>query len=54
VGAYYDPVADRSLLWNDPAFGIDWPVILGAGILSDKDRVAPLLAKLAACFQWQG
>jgi dTDP-4-dehydrorhamnose 3,5-epimerase len=54
VDAYYDPAADRSLLWNDPALGIDWPVAPGAAILSDKDRVAPRLADLAACFVWQG
>jgi dTDP-4-dehydrorhamnose 3,5-epimerase len=23
---YYAPEHERSLLWNDPALGIDWPV----------------------------
>ena len=37
--AFYDPSADRTLLWNDPAIGIRWPI---AGIepqLSARDRV---------------
>lgn len=34
---YYAPEHERSLLWNDPALGIDWP-LSGAPLLSDKDR----------------
>lgn len=41
---YYAPQHERSLLWNDPALGIDWPP-LGDVQLSDKDRLAPVLAK---------
>lgn len=40
---YYAPQHERSLLWNDPALGIDWPP-LGDVQLSDKDRLAPVLA----------
>jgi dTDP-4-dehydrorhamnose 3,5-epimerase len=25
---YYSPLAERCLLWNDPALGIDWPIEL--------------------------
>ena len=39
---YYAPEFDRSLLWNDPALGIAWPVSSGI-ILSDKDKNAPTL-----------
>lgn len=39
---YYAPQYERSLLWNDPAIGIKWP--LGAEpLLSDKDRNGALL-----------
>jgi dTDP-4-dehydrorhamnose 3,5-epimerase len=39
---YYAPQYERSLLWNDPAIGIKWP--LGAEpLLSDKDRNGVLL-----------
>lgn len=37
VSALYTPEAERSLLWNDPAIGIPWP-LQGEPILSDKDR----------------
>ena len=33
---------DRSVLWSDPAIGIQWPLV-GAPIVSDKDAAAPLL-----------
>lgn len=35
---YYAPQWERSLLWNDPALGIDWPLIdAQSPILSAKD-----------------
>jgi dTDP-4-dehydrorhamnose 3,5-epimerase len=34
---YYAPEFERSLLWNDPALGIDWPLLVPP-MLSDKDR----------------
>lgn len=45
---YWAAQYERSLLWNDPAIGIDWPQkgLQGkAPILSAKDANAPLLAK---------
>jgi dTDP-4-dehydrorhamnose 3,5-epimerase len=38
---YYAPEYDRSILWNDPEIGINWPVETLS--LSDKDRAAPPL-----------
>lgn len=43
--ATYDPVADASVRWDDPALAIDWPV--AEPVLSPKDAVAPLLADIA-------
>jgi dTDP-4-dehydrorhamnose 3,5-epimerase len=40
---YYAAEHERSLLWNDPALGIKWPVA-GTPILSVKDAAAPPLA----------
>ena len=40
---YYAPQHERSLLWSDPALGIDWP-ITGAPKITAKDAMAPLLA----------
>lgn len=40
---YWAPEFERSLLWNDPAIGIDWPID-GQPTLSAKDQVGVLLA----------
>jgi dTDP-4-dehydrorhamnose 3,5-epimerase len=37
----YHPEADRSIRWNDPEIGIDWPIADPS--LSPKDAAAPLL-----------
>lgn len=50
VSSPYDSRCDRSLAWNDPALGIEWPVAVSDAILSAKDRVAPKLAKLESAF----
>lgn len=39
--AYYSPADERTLRWDDPAVGIEWPV--SDPILSDKDRAAVTL-----------
>ncbi len=44
VTALYDPTAERSILWNDPVIGIDWPVVNTEAHLSDKDSIAPPLS----------
>jgi dTDP-4-dehydrorhamnose 3,5-epimerase len=40
---YYRPDAERGLLWNDPALGIDWPPFAGASV-SARDFAHPTLA----------
>ena len=39
---YWHPSHERSLLWNDPALGIEWPLPLGleAPVLAAKDSAA--------------
>lgn len=40
---YYHPETEKTLLWNDPEVGIEWPIT--DPILSEKDRQGtPLLA----------
>jgi len=44
---YYSPEHERSLLWNDPAVGIEWPLHLldAPPLLAAKDANAPILQK---------
>ena len=42
---YYAPEHERSLLWNDPTVGIDWPLAGAQPLLKPKDAAGPLLAK---------
>ena len=37
VTDYYAPEHERTLLWNDPALGIPWP-LAGEPLMADKDR----------------
>jgi dTDP-4-dehydrorhamnose 3,5-epimerase len=46
---YYAPHAERSILWNDPLIGIDWPLD-GEPILSAKDAAGVPFA-LAEVFE---
>jgi len=40
--SYYQPSAERSIQWNDPAIGVAWPLD-GPPILSPRDQTAPSL-----------
>lgn len=40
VTDFYDGGCDGSVLWSDPAFGIDWGVSEADAVLSDKDAKA--------------
>ena len=41
---FYSPQWERSILWNDPAIGIDWPLLAETPLsLSAKDEQAQLL-----------
>ena len=45
---FYAPAHERSLLWSDPALGIDWPIAKIGGaerlVVSDKDKIGKPLA----------
>lgn len=43
--AVYDPKWERSLAWNDPEIGIEWPLEGKAPILSERDQHALTLAE---------
>jgi dTDP-4-dehydrorhamnose 3,5-epimerase len=43
---YYAPEWDRSILWNDPDIGVDWPILPDSQpLLSAKDQQGKLLAE---------
>ncbi|MDH0367149.1 dTDP-4-dehydrorhamnose 3,5-epimerase [Brucella anthropi] len=44
VTDYYSPEHDRSIRFDDPAIGIEWPLPSSGVQLSDKDQKAPLIA----------
>jgi len=52
--AYYDPVLERAIAWDDPDVGIDWPLPAAELIISERDRDAPRLSEVAGelPFEW--
>lgn len=46
--AYYDPVIERGIAWNDPQVGVHWPLPEADLIVSARDSAAPLLRELAS------
>jgi len=43
--AFYQPNAERGILYNDPALKIDWKIDLKTAIISAKDKVNQPLSK---------
>jgi dTDP-4-dehydrorhamnose 3,5-epimerase len=39
VSAFYNPQAERGVRWNDPRFGVNWPIVPGE--ISAKDAAWP-------------
>jgi dTDP-4-dehydrorhamnose 3,5-epimerase len=52
--AYYDPELERTIAWNDPEIGIEWPLAEGEMVLSERDKGAPRLLDVAGelPFSW--
>lgn len=48
VTDFYDAVADRSIRWDDPEIGIEWPHEVDPETLSAKDANASTMALLGA------
>ncbi len=46
----YDPETEAGVRWDDPHIGVDWPI--DDPQLSERDRVAPMLADVENGLQW--
>ncbi len=44
VSDFYSHEHDRSIRFDDPSIGVNWPVAMDKLIISEKDAFAPLLA----------
>jgi dTDP-4-dehydrorhamnose 3,5-epimerase len=54
VSAYYSKQHDRSVAWDEPQFGIEWPLDRGSmPILSAKDAEAPALEQIRTDLVWE-
>jgi dTDP-4-dehydrorhamnose 3,5-epimerase len=47
VSQFYQPQAERGIIWNDPDIGIDWPMATDL-VVSDKDKKWPSLKEYLA------
>ncbi len=52
VDNYYNKAADRSVRFDDPAFGVDWGVV--NPVLSEKDKNAPFFKDSDVGFLYRG
>ena len=48
----YAPLSEGSIAWNDPDLGIEWPLPPERIILSEKDKVAPLMKDAGELFDY--
>jgi len=54
VSAYYSPVHDGGLRWDDPVIAFPWPFERTEMILSEKDRRLPYLINFESPFPYEG
>lgn len=48
---YYNPQAERGILFDDPELGIDWKIDPDDMIIADRDKKWPVLAKAEMNFE---
>lgn len=53
VTDYYSPDHDCGIFWNDPDLKINWPVAAEKAILSEKDKILPLLKDQSRLFDFK-
>ncbi|WP_346318989.1 dTDP-4-dehydrorhamnose 3,5-epimerase [Chitinophaga sp. YIM B06452] len=50
---FYNKASEGGILYNDPALAIDWGIPLTEAVVSEKDKVLPLLADVQHNFIFQ-
>ncbi|MCR9212179.1 MAG: dTDP-4-dehydrorhamnose 3,5-epimerase [Proteobacteria bacterium] len=53
VTDYYSPDHDCGIFWNDPDLKINWPVSAEKAVLSQKDKVLPVLREQQRLFDFE-
>ncbi|MCC3305394.1 dTDP-4-dehydrorhamnose 3,5-epimerase [Sneathiella sp. HT1-7] len=53
VTDYYSPEHDCGIFWNDPDLNINWSVSAEKAILSEKDKILPLLKDQTRLFEFK-
>lgn len=51
--AFYNPAAERGILYNDPALRINWGIDVSEAIVSGKDTILPLFADAEMNFEFE-
>jgi dTDP-4-dehydrorhamnose 3,5-epimerase len=51
---FYHKESEGSIIWNDPALGIDWKIPADQVIVSEKDTMHPLLKDARHNFTYRG
>lgn len=49
---FYHPEAEGAIAWNDPDIAINWPIPAEDVILSEKDKIHPLLKEFDSPFSF--
>jgi dTDP-4-dehydrorhamnose 3,5-epimerase len=52
VSAPYSPDHDRNIRFDDPDLAVNWPVLDGSPVLSEKDLRAPAFAAVNSGFNY--
>lgn len=53
VDAYYDPVSEGGIIWDDPDLVIPWPAQANRNTLIPRDQALPALKDLQTCFEYE-
>ncbi|HQZ73202.1 MAG TPA: dTDP-4-dehydrorhamnose 3,5-epimerase, partial [Chitinophagaceae bacterium] len=51
---FYNKESEGGIVYNDPALSIDWRIPAADAIISDKDKVLPVLAACNNSFVFNG